>query len=793
MKTQSFPKLLLYVVLCCTLVVGFGLMAGCKGDNGSAGATGATGATGETGATGATGAPGPAGASGIAPTDITATITSVTSAVTGTGARLTINFSVKNTDGTPVTGLTTTTTSDNGTRLAYLRFAYGKLTAGANAGDSTHWTSYNQGDRSITGLTDHGDGTLTYVTAPIDTTTLWNPAAVCRVGLQVSGAAVPQPRNTTFDFVPNGTTPAVATRDIVTTAACRQCHDTARNLAHGSRYDTKYCVICHNQETTRNGQTVDFKQMIHEIHTSQTQSFLDASEITYPQDPRNCNECHKGTQGTNAYTVPTIEACTSCHNPKNPVFVGLIPITDPTTTHPAGPMSNNATCTLCHTAALIQNTYHVPVAPPDPTDPRLGGTNTHTNAEFVAAAGVVPPGASKMNWVISSVTVSTNGNPSIKFKFQKDGADVVFTAATSTASELMPNFAGSPSAYFVWSEPSVTSDGVAAPADFNKSASVYIRNVWNGIVTGSTATITGPDGSGFYTLTRTGTVIPSTAKMVTGGIGYSYGSGTPPLVQTNLSLYPYNSSNGSGGLAVPAPNVYKVATGFIGRRIVVDTNKCNACHSALGVNPTFHVGQRNDAPTCSFCHNPGRASEGWTVNASTFVHAIHAADFRNVKFTWDATSTTGDELDDGFFLVTYPGILNDCLQCHVPGGYDFSGSMYTANGGAQGVSNMLLSTTATGTFSSTASDVLNFAPYVQQDFNYGSAGAMTNLVNSPISAACFACHDSAADKSHMEANGGSVYATRSAALQNAESCLICHGPGRTAPIADVHAAGVPGQ
>ncbi len=43
MKTQSFPKLLLYVVLCCTIVVGLGLMAGCKGDNGSNGAPGAPG------------------------------------------------------------------------------------------------------------------------------------------------------------------------------------------------------------------------------------------------------------------------------------------------------------------------------------------------------------------------------------------------------------------------------------------------------------------------------------------------------------------------------------------------------------------------------------------------------------------------------------------------------------------------------------------------------------------------------------------------------------------------------
>ena len=396
----------------------------------------------------------------------------------------------------------------------------------------------------------------------------------------------------------------------------------------------------------------------------------------------------------------------------------------------------------------------------------------------------MPAGASNFKWVISSVTTSVTGtlnNPSIKFKFQKDGTDVVFTAPTSTASELMANFAGSPSAYFVWAEPQ---DGITKPADFNKSANAYIRNVWNGIVSGATATITGPDGSGFYTFTLIGTTIPAGAVMLTGGIGYSYGSGTPPLVQTDLAAFTYIPATGVGGLAVPAPNVWKVATGYTGRRVVVDNNKCNACHVTLGVNPTFHVGQRNDAPTCQFCHNPGRASQGWSVNGSTFVHAIHAAAKRTVNFTWDATTIAGDEAEIGFFNITYPGILKNCEQCHVAGGYDFAGSMYTANSGAQGVANMLLSTAASGTLLSSATNSFDYSPYITVDFNYGAAGAATNLVNSPISAACFACHDSALATSHMELNGGSIYETRTTAMGRTETCLICHGPAANTAYGD---------
>ena len=327
---------------------------------------------------------------------------------------------------------------------------------------------------------------------------------------------------------------------------------------------------------------------------------------------------------------------------------------------------------------------------------------------------------------------------------------MVFSTPTSTTSELMPNFAGSPSVYFVWAEPQ---DGITAPSDFNKSASAYIKDVWNGAVT--TSTMTGPDGSGFYTLTMTGTTIPSTAVMLTGGVGYTYGSGSPELVQTNLSAYPYTAATKVGGLAVPPPNVWKVAATYTGRRVAVDTAKCNACHGALGVAPTFHDGQRNDAPTCSFCHNPNRTSSGWSANASTFVHAIHGASKRTVPFVWHATSET-----DNFGKITYPNLLNNCLACHVAGYYDFSAATSLAQ-----EPNRLFETVATGTLASSSTGSFAYSPYITQDVDYGSAGSANNLVTSPTAAVCFACHDTSAARSHMEINGAAIYQTRSTAIQ----------------------------
>ncbi len=831
MKSPSFLKLFMYLTLCFTLLFAFGLMAGCKGSDGSNGANGRNGldlATGTVDAKTLT-------FDDLRNIPLDGQITSVNLS----GNQPVVSFKVIN--------------KNTGEGIANLRtfsLHIAQLKPELN-GSNSYWMNYilNSTNRPTTDAvtTFNADGTVnvpgyqvvdnldgTYVVTfqknikSVPTVT-YDPNLPHRVVVGVRSVVTPgvvgktpgayagpinpvtntafgQFTNTNgvnlfYDFTPaTGAVLSTPSRDIVTIGACNQCHyklqyGSNNTSGHfGSRTDTKTCAICHTPQNVVSGQTAttnaDFTPMIHKIHMGERlpaiETFLTGTlnEVTYPQDIRNCKQCHIGALADNWQTKPTMKACGSCHNDVNFV-TGL--------NHAGGPQVDDSGCNLaiCHGGKIAG--YHVPVAPPDPTDPRMGqgGTNTHTNAEYIAAAGAVPTGAHKINWVISSVSV-TNGNPSIKFKFQSDGADMLFDAPTGTTSDLKAGFSGSPSAYFVWAEPQ---DSITKPADFNKSASSYIKNVWNGLVTSNTSTtddavMTGPDGSGFYTLTKTSTTIPAGAVMLTGGIGYSYGSGSPPFVQTDLTTYPLLGSGmtTSGGLAVPAPNQWKAATGYNGRRVIVDTNKCNSCHDGLGVEPTFHVGQRNDAPTCSFCHNPGRASQGWTVNANTFVHAIHAAAKRTVDFTWDATTSVpgGDEPDDGFFKVTYPGrgMLRNCEMCHVSGGYDFSGSMYTANSAAQDPSNMLLSTTVTGSLNSASSTSFDYAPYVPVDVDFGAAGAGTNLVNSPISAACFACHDTTLATEHMKLNGGTLYDSRTNALARTETCLVCHGPAANTAFGD---------
>jgi OmcA/MtrC family decaheme c-type cytochrome len=455
------------------------------------------------------------------------------------------------------------------------------------------------------------------------------------------------------------------------------------------------CNVCHNPGRTTNP-LADSASFVHRIHNGAnvaTANLFHGIAATYPRDIRQCDSCHGGAaQGAQATTNPTTLACKGCHDYVSftgsataacGVFGGLQrgPDGKPLPcNHVAGPQPDNA-CATCHGpgGAFAMSRYHKPVSPPDPGNAWLvPGGNSNTNASFVSAGGYVPTGANVITYDVKSVdAVLDAGNvrrPQITFKLKRDGADVVFQTyaptATPPVTELMPNFVGSPSAYFAFAVPQ---DGVLAPTDFNASASGYLKKIWDGSATGAGAgTLTGPDAAGYYTLRLTGVSIPDSATMLTGGLGYTYSlASAPPLVQTNLTDYPWvpnvpADGKAQGGLSIPPPNVWKVATGYTTRRPIVDNSKCKSCHATLGVAPGFHAGQRNDGPTCSFCHNPNRTSSGWSAGSKYFIHAIHAGRKRVVPFTWHAT-----EAGPGYDEVEFPGTLNTCTTCHTAGTYDF--------------------------------------------------------------------------------------------------------------------------
>ncbi len=621
----------------------------------------------------------------------------------------------------------------------------------------------------------------------------------------------------------------------------------------GTRVNAQFCNVCHNPARASNP-AANSAVFVHRIHNADSlQSFTSGNRLvgsqadpsarngyrsctttspcvctvalpctnrfhdiaaTYPQDPRRCDTCHGGAlQGGQATSRPNRAACGSCHD--YVAFDGSATptCTDPVTTdasgipvpckHVGGVQANDTLCAGCHSPTDIAG-YHVPVAPLDPCNTfSFAADNTaclatgatrptpYTNAGAVPAGGMLPAGAHRITTVVGNVLVAGNGNPSIQFKLQQDGADVVFNDP-ATATEMMTGYIGAPTAFFAFSVPQ---DGIAAPADFNASGSGYLKRLWNGTSSGASAgTLIGPDAGGFYTATLTGIFVPATGSMVTGGIGYAYNLSTSaaatsqPLTQIDLAAYPYDAATRVGGLVVALPNVWKVATGYTGRRAIVDNAKCQSCHVQLGSQPTFHAGQRNDGPTCSFCHTTNQSSSGWAANAKDAFHSLHAGRVRTTPFMWHAVSAT-----DSFADVEFPSRLNNCLACHVDGTYDFS-----APASAAAMDSMLWTTSASGNLMATT---VSTSPYVAaQDYGLGfaynaatnteRAAAGTTLVTSPITAACIACHDSNAAFSHMDLNGGSFYVPRSTVatglLAVGESCMVCHGTGAVADIKVVH-------
>ena len=390
-------------------------LAGCSGDNGTNGADGTDGAPGAPGAPGTPGQDGLAvqvaslhGTSYLQSTGefadagkyfATATITSASAAADGT---VTVDFTVEDGDGNPVTGLTgmgfnidkLVPGTDTEPFSKWVPYIYSSQTVSGSAnGDwpNPDGTAADQGSRESNGtLTDNYDGSYTYVFAtnissvvtPVAGTAIsYDRSLTHRVAVMMGGHSGAT-ADATFDFVPDGSA-VTETRNIVTTAACKNCHGDEFHGHGGDRLSVEVCVTCHNPSTTdpNSGNTVDFKVMIHKIHVGgelatiknaaelagkSVWELTDAEradfyaiwgyrnakhtwwEVEFPAVIENCTKCHQEVvSGTLANVdswkqTPSRAACGSCHDDVDFV-VG--------TNHPGGGnFTDDSECSYCHKA-----------------------------------------------------------------------------------------------------------------------------------------------------------------------------------------------------------------------------------------------------------------------------------------------------------------------------------------------------------------------------------------------------------------------------------------------------------
>ena len=754
---------------------------------------------GDDGDTGPAGAPGPA----INPTFDAAALDITIEGVSVNSAPV-VSFRVVDENGLPFVGLTT---SD-------LRFNIAKLTPGIN-GDPSVWQSYiNRSSNGAMGasqernrpgfplgeLTDRGDGSYNYTFAtdlddaaancpapctdadgnPLDLS--YDPNLTHRVVIQLGHSVIDglPPENEIYTFRPSdGATSGIFSREIVKTESCNECHNQLR--IHGSRVETKFCVTCHNPGTwDPNGNTADFKVMIHKIHMGEDLPSggpyeiggEDYSTVAYPQDVRNCTKCHDGAdaetpEGDNWQTKPNMAACGSCHDDKDFSIDGSIFGANDPAGHSGGIMTDNSNCTGCHKTGVFGSVAEAHfLAEPVAREKfelnilKICGVDVGTTPGPQCAIGSAPT-------VTFSVTDPTNGD-----------AEYDITA---------PEIAGSNLSFLVaWDT-----------RDYNNTDGTGDRPARADSISIAGATEDAPAGSRIYTTQPAAFTIPA-------GVSGSGAIGAQGRLAGDFDGDGVYNESGTCTDPVAVPSVgncltdererifvksevefFRITdTEVVPRRPTVDNAKCNQCHDQV----SFHGGNRSgEYGVCILCHNPnntdiaertggpappdGKVEE--SIDFKRMIHGIHAG----AQTDYGGNPAYGFR-ENGLVLygrnnsvhdysgTRFPGILNDCETCHEPGAYNLDG--------------IWTSPTANGILSSTvATDPLTTDPL------WVDHADDENI--SPTAAVCSACHDSPVAQAHMVVPGGAVFDQTQGVIDGlVETCSICHGPGRSFDVEVVH-------
>jgi OmcA/MtrC family decaheme c-type cytochrome len=586
------------------------------------------------------------------------------------------------------------------------------------------------------------------------------------------------PANLIYDFIPATGAPvteADAQRELVSTAACNDCHGVLGHSFHNrGRTDARYCAMCHTDQrkygyadNTNNKQknhaVGDFVMIGHTLHlgnrnvrggrTAHDYNYANVryKKTGYPMDIKYCVQCHRSdrpgapaAQGGNWNKTPSRLACGACHDG-----------TDWTAAHRGSVRIDDTSCGTCHGEAATSSAFNLH-RPVDVT--KLNPATSATYHNFT--------------YDLKSARMDAERRIEVVFKIEMDGVPI------RNASGLIPTgFGGGPSFYLVYALPQ---DGIDKPADFNVNANAALSAV---IPTLPAA----PDADGYWTATLPGATlqVPANASMV---MCYMTRAFTQNDISESDPLY--LSRRVTPSKKVVVGNI----PGNAARREVTSAEKCNDCHEMLGTSYITrqygaHGGSMaNDPELCGVCHSVNGASRGWPRNISYIVHAVHGIGKRTVQYSSYLNAARPNN-PDGIGAYGYPGVLNNCEQCHLPGTYNFG-----SQGSQAALPNLIWSTVAFGSIAANAQ--LN-SPYIETGKDYGAAfsasaqAAGTTLVNSPITHACVGCHDSKSAIEHMRQNGGAFYSTRSSftkndALENRETCLVCHGSGRSADIKKVH-------
>jgi OmcA/MtrC family decaheme c-type cytochrome len=501
-------------------------------------------------------------------------------------------------------------------------------------------------------------------------------------------------KEVTYNFVPDGS-PVQQVRDVIRTETCNKCHQSLS--AHGTtgRTTVAGCVLCHTPQTVDpdTGNTVDFKVMIHKIHRGKDlpsvraggkyqiigfgQNVFDYSNITFPAAP---------------FGGDTSRQCETCHESNRGATQA-----DAWLTHP-----NRAACGSCHdnvNFATGENHANLPQV----SDNQCA--NCHTpegELEFdvsIKGAHTTAMFSKELPGVVFEILEIRDGvagkAPTVTFTLKDKKGNPLSPSSFNSLSLIMGGPTSDYSTYITQSALNATGSGDRWTVTFARPIPADAKGTW----------AMGIEGR------RSVTLLPGTQKQQT-------------VNDAGENVVVYFSVDGS-----PVQP----------RRKVVELANCNQCHNYL----TIHGTLRNQIEYCVICHNPTMTDAARrpadkkpdeAIDFRAMTHRIHSGAELSREFTVYGFGNVPHNYNE----VHYPGFLQNCAACHVPG--------------------------------------TQRLPLGQNLLQVTDPRGYLNPVG-PETIACISCHDSLQAASHALANTSAL----------GESCAACHGPNKDFSVDKVHA------
>lgn len=633
------------------------------------------------------------------------------------------------------------------------------------------------------------------------------------VSLGVAAAAMVNPGNAVYDFIPATGAKAVegtdATRNIVNINTCASCHQ-SKGLAHGgSRKDPKLCVTCHTDQvkysfnmgdapmnadgvtfTTQTGANADVRpaqaildgravgnmpNYMHKIHmgsnlVKQGYNYNNDGGAMYfninqyPQDIRNCTTCHDGAatdptkktaDGDNWKKVVSALACGSCHDGIS-FTTGLGSTLADKKADVAANVAIGTTKSDHKGGAMADNskctTCHAPADIPV-YHGNLAAQVTPTAGKVALPRSPVPSSASAslrtLVATIKSAAVDSNGGVTVTFNLKKNGVDLI----------LPTDFKG---AAFTLAKLVPAANG--APSQWVS----YLARA-------RTKDATKPPVIQGYSELVAGQAAVATTTTATGRPALVAGTLTAPTAPAVDWTYKFALVNGSGDIrnVTTAQNVSAFVSPTAGTFNPYDFNSMPTVPNVVAYDAslTHRVGM--EVSDAAGVNNLTNATFDWVPAGGTVTSTRNIVTMENC-----ATCHAGRKLHKGY-ATQY------CVTCHNQNTADpyFGDQTHTVDLQriVHRIHSMGTAYVVNGEMFGSNSPNAGYPGLVKncQSCHVESNAAAKDAANwrtMPNSRSCSTCHSSTVAVSHMNAQiTGGTLNTEGVKEGGVETCVLCHG------------------